>query len=168
VADHTQRSSFTWQEKVEKVTALRLRGMQVDQIVALTGIDDKSVRKIAANEDFKDGVKKIHNDITKEALESKVPILKEIVGISLTAIKEKLLELKDPEIRDKMIGSARDLAALGKLATDLNTLLRLELGQSTQNVESVSHSYQETRIILQELKKKDPVFDYPELPDVKE
>jgi len=152
---------------VELVSEMRLKGMDCTEISAATGLQYEVVKKICNNETVKQEVRSIHKGIAERTYEDKVPLLKEIVDLSLNAVKDKLLQLRDPEVATLMIKDARDLAAIGKLATDLNSLLRLELGKSTHNIETVSHNYQETKIILQQLKNKDPVFDYPELPDVK-
>lgn len=151
-----------WEQKVETVSKLAIKGYTVNQIIAVTDLPDHVVRKILRDKRTKECITKVQDKITQAAFKHKVPMLKDIVDMSLTAIKESLEELKDPERRKEMLSRTGDLSALAKLATDLNALLRLELGQSTQNVETVSHSYQETKIILQELKKKDPVFEYPD------
>lgn len=144
---------------------MRLAGMNVTDIVAATGLSYECVRNIYTKDVVKQGVKEIHKQIAEKTYEEKVPLLKEIVDLSLNAIRDRLQQLKDPDMALLMIKDAKDLAAIGKLATDLNSLLRLELGKSTHNIETVSHNYQETKIILQQLKNKDPVFDYPELPE---
>ncbi len=151
-----------WENKIETVTKLAVKGFTISQIIAKTEFPDYVVRKILRDNRTKACIDKVQDKITQEAFRHKVPMLKEIVSMSLTAIKETLEDLKDPEVRKEMLSRPSDLAALSKIATDLNALLRLELGQSTQNVETISHNYQETKIILQDLKKKDPVFDYPD------
>lgn len=141
-----------------------MKEMPVDQIVALTQIPEQQVIRILREDQFKKGMSEIKKKVVKETFRDKVPILKEIVELSLSAIRDTLKELDTDEGRRALIQGTRDLQALSKVATDLNTLLRLELGESTANVVSISHSYQETRVAIQELQKMDPVFEYPEIP----
>lgn len=88
--------------------------------------------------------------------------MQDIVGMGLEMLRDTLKEcVLDSEMRRQMIGSSvKDLAALTKVVGDLNLLLRLEEGKSTQNV-AVNKSYQDTRHALQTLAKVDPVFSYP-------
>lgn len=149
-----------WEQKVETVMGWAVKGLTVNQIIAKTDLDDLTVRKILRDKRTKDCVEKAQHKILVAAFKHKVPMLRDIVDLSLTAIKESLEELKDPERRREMLGRVSDIASLAKLVTDLDGLLSKELGQVTAT-ETISHNYQETKIILQELKKKDLVFDYP-------
>jgi len=147
-----------WQKKVRTVMNLKEKGFDEQQIQMVTQFEPIEVRRIVQDE-------KVALATAKENFKSKIPVIKDIVGMGLDAIRETLKTLNDPEVRTTMLANVRDLATLTRVVTDLNTLLRLEQGQSTENISSVSHSFQETRMVLQELKKKDPVFDYPELPE---
>lgn len=82
-------------------------------------------------------------------------------------MKEFLTELaQTPErLHALSLIEVKNLASIG---VDLNEMLRLEMGQSTQNIEVVQYSYNETKVMLEDLKKIDPVFEYPELDDVEE
>lgn len=101
-------------------------------------------------------------EVIRRTWEKKVPLMQDIVGMGLEMLRDTLKEcVLDSEMRRQMIGnSVKDLAALTKVVGDLNLLLRLEEGKSTQNV-AVNKSYQDTRHALQTLAKVDPVFSYP-------
>lgn len=100
--------------------------------------------------------------VTKEILQDKIPILKEIAELSLVAVRDKLLELSDPEKNAEMLKTMRDIKDLSNIAQGLNEMLRLELGQSTQNVAvNAQMSLEQTITIFKELANKDRVFEYP-------
>jgi hypothetical protein len=163
-AESESENSPAWQQKVESVMKLQVKGHTVNEIIALTEIDERTVRRITKQEVFADGVQEIKQKITKEAFKGKVPVIKDIISRSLTAIQETLMTFENEDVRKEMLSRPADIQALTKVVSDLNNLLRLELGESTQNIAIKSNSYQETRVVLQELRKIDPVFDYPELP----
>jgi hypothetical protein len=155
-----------WEQKIALVLKGKLAGMSVNQMIAQFEIPERTIIRIMAEDEFKKGMKRVEAEVVRETLKDKLASLEEVASLSLSQIIETLKEIKEnPEYKALMITGVRDLAALGKLATDMNTLLRLELGKSTQNVSTVSRNYQETRVVLQDLKKKDPVFEYPELPE---
>ena len=102
-----------------------------------------------------------NKDIIRKTWENKVPIMEDIVGMGLDMLRDTLKELVlDSDMRRQMLGNVRDIASLTKVVGDLNLLLRLEAGKSTQNV-AVNRSFQDTRHALQTLAKVDPVFSYP-------
>lgn len=115
------------------------------------------VRKIIEDEE-------VNKTIIKRQWDEKVPIMRDIVGMGLNGIKECLKEMADPARRQEMIRHVADLKALTGIVESLNMLLRLEDGKSTQNV-AVNRNYQETRVVLQDLSKVDPVFSYPQIPE---
>ncbi len=102
-------------------------------------------------------VEKIQSQITKEVFEDKVPILKDIVDRTLVGVRDFLMT---EEAKPTTIQEARQLASL---ASELNEMTRLELGQTTSNVAVVQMSLKEVQDIFTNLKKIDPVFVYPEL-----
>lgn len=106
--------------------------------------------------------KKFQSEVKEEVLKDKVPILKEIVGTSLTAVQEYLVELGTNKERLHSL-SVSEMKGLADVAKSLNELLRLELGQSTQNVQVVQYSFNEAKVMLEDLRKIDPVFEYPAL-----
>lgn len=133
---------------------MRERGFQPEQICAVTSINHDVVSRIIEEDDD-------NNILIKEHWEQKIPVMRDIVAMGLSGIKETLKEMIDPEVRAKMIRNINDLSALTNIVDKLNILLRLEEGKSTANVETKHTTYQETRHVLQELGKIDPVFDYP-------
>lgn len=156
----------SWKNAVSMVMKCAVKDFTVDQTVALTEIDECVVRQIIKDETVKRGVQEIKDKIKEEAFKEKIPIIKEIMGLSLYAILETMREVsEDPELRRTVLSSAKDITTMTQAATNLNNLLRLDLGQSTENILIKNHTIQETQGILQELKIKDPVFDYPELPE---
>jgi len=154
------RETPEWQRNVSTVLALKKRGMTEDQICVLTQIEQSRVGRILEEEE-------VNKAIIRDQWEQKVPVMRDIIGMGLNGIKETLKEMADPEVRKAMIRGIPDLAALTKIVEQLNMLLRLEEGKSTQNI-ATQHTYHETRVALQELSKIDPVFEYTKaLPPVK-
>lgn len=137
---------------------LKTKGFEEHQIANLTSIPPMEISRIFNDE-------KVAAAIAKENYEKKIPIMKDVVGMGLEVIKNCLIEMMDPEIRKGMVKNVKDLATLQGVVQDLSMLLRLEEGKSTENISISKRSYQETRFAIQELKKIDPVFDYPELPE---
>lgn len=144
---------------------LTMEGLNPNQICARTDIPVAQIMYFLEKKDFKEGMKKIEKSVIEETFKDKIPLLKKIVGCSLHLTSEFLMRMcEDEDFKASQLKSLSDVRELSKLAVDLNTLQRLELGQSTQNLEVVSHSYQQTKVIIDDLRKKDPVFEYPELP----
>lgn len=157
----TERSR-DWRLLVEKVQKCKEQGLPEHMIVNLVKTNTTIVKRILEDD-------KMADEAAREVFEKKIPTIKNIQMLSLGLINQTLKDMAcDDELRKTMISKISDLGVLTKVISDLNTLMRLDLGQSTQNVVVHQHSYQETRELLQELKKKDPVFDYPELPEAKE
>lgn len=149
-----------WRRKVDHVTRLKIAGYDVNTITTLTGYVPMEVNRI-----FEDD--RVNRAIAKKNFEEAAPTIKDIIGLGLNALKATLEEMVDENVRRKMIGNVRDLASLTKVIGDLNNFLRIDQGQSTMNLETHSKSFQETRHVFQELRKKDPVFDYPQIPEAK-
>ena len=154
-----------WERNVSNVITLATKGYDVTQIALATKLSEVTVNNIINNRELKRVAKNVEKKIIKEVYKDKIPVLKDIVGLSLQALRESLMELGDPERRREVLSQAKDMSALAKLAADVNGLLRLELGESTHNIAAVTYNFQQTRHILQDLRKQDPVFDYPVLPD---
>ena len=151
------RQTPEWLETVDKVKKFQERGYGWEEIVQFTKFKDHVVKRIMEDET-------IAAELARENYKKKIPTIKEIVGLGLSQLRDTMKEIAaDPELRRQLLSTAKDIGTFAKVVTDLNTLLRLELGESTQNVSSISRNFQETRVVLQELKKKDPIFDYPEL-----
>lgn len=149
-----------WRAKVDTVTRLKSSGYRQEDVLAITGYKPMEVSRI-----FNDD--RVVHAIAKKNFEDAAPTVKDIIGLGLDALKSTLIEMSDPEVRRKMIANVRDLASLTKVIGDLNNFLRIDQGQSTMNLETHSKSFQETRHVFQELRKKDPVFDYPTIPEAK-
>lgn len=82
----------------------------------------------------------------------KLPLAKSIVGKSLVEVDNFLTTFKPTTVQE-----AKDLV---KMATDMTTLLRLELGQSTQQIEIIHKTHKDVTVILEELRVTDPFMDY--------
>lgn len=145
--------------------ALKASGLSNDEIEGKTGYKRAFIDRTVATYPVKKFTNRCVERIRTELFKDKVPALKKIVEDSLAALGEALAELRDPEIRAKILCDAKSMKALAGVVADMNGLLRLELGQSTENVQQVSYSYQQIRVGLQELAKMDPVFEYPKLPE---
>lgn len=150
-----------WKKVVDRVLDLKERGKPIEYIVEKTRADVSIVRRILEDENFAEMR-------AKEVFERKVPVLQDILGLGLACLNTTLKEMANSdEVRKQYLGSVSDIHKLAATLKEVNTLIRLELGESTQNIslkQHTTHSYQDTRVAIQELKKIDPVFDYPELP----
>jgi hypothetical protein len=151
------RETPEWQEDVRRVLKLKERGFDPEQSAEIVQIAPMRVRRILEEEE-------INCAIIKKQWDEKVPLMRDIIGMGLNGIKETLKEMVDPGVRKQMIRHVADLKALTGIVESLNLLLRLEEGKSTQNV-AVNRSYQDTRVVLQDLAKVDPVFSYPQIGD---
>jgi len=148
------RESPEWHRQVQQVLKLKERGFDETQTIEITQLPQTEVKRILEEEE-------VNREIIKKQWEQKVPIMRDIIGMGLNGIKETLKEMADAEVRRKMIRTVNDLGALTKVVESLNTLLRLEEGKSTANIEThKTVTYRETRNALDELAKVDPVFDY--------
>ncbi len=147
-----------WKRTVDRVLKCKEKGLEMDAIVAIVGEDKHAVKRIIEDEELAD-------ERAREEFERKIPTIQNIISLSLGAINNTLKDMTvDDELRKRMLGKVSDVSLLVKAVESLNTLLRLELGKSTQNI-AVKNSYQQTREVLQEIAKVDPVFDYPTLPE---
>jgi len=151
------RETPEWQDQVRKVLKLKERGFDIEQTIEISQIEPMRVRRIIEEEE-------VNCAIAKKQWDEKIPVMRDIIGMGLNGIKECLKEMADPMVRKEMIRHIGDLKALTGIVEALNLLLRLEEGKSTQNV-AVNRSYQDTRVVLQNLAKVDPVFSYPQIGD---
>ena len=151
-----------WRTLVEKAFKLKEQGMDVEHIATTLKADPHAVMRILEDEnEAKQYATRTWNE--------KIPTIKNIIGLSLNALNETLKDIAvDDSLRKIMLAKVSDIAQLTKVVVDLNMLLRLELNQSTENKAiSHQHSYEQTRVALQELKKVDPIFEYTALPEKK-
>lgn len=151
-----------WVEQVKKVKSLQEKGYDEKFIATVTDYPAIEIKRICEDEN-------IAKARAKENYVQKIPIMKEIIGMGLEGIREFLKELiLDSDKRREAIKTVAQANTLKSLITDLEMLVRLEEGKTTANI-AVAHgeanSYQKTREAIQELKKVDKVFDYPELPE---
>lgn len=137
-------------------------GFDVEEIVKMTGIDNQRVAVIVKDES-------INNAVARQNFQNKVPLIKDIVGLGLDVMKDTLKALQDSKVRTRMIRRPSDLAALMSVINGLNIMLRLDQNQSTENTSTVNRTFQQTKVMLQELKTLDPVFGetYPVEPTEK-
>ncbi len=124
------------------------------------------IHMVAKKANLVEESKKFQKEIKEEVLRDKVPLLKEIVDVSLSSVKEYLVELGQNKERLHSL-AVSEMKSIADVAKSLNELLRLELGQSTQNVQVVQYSFNEAKVMLEDLRKIDPVFEYPALEDDK-
>lgn len=152
-----------WRRAVNEVYRLSAKGKTETEIVTKTKLDVHLVKRILEDDTIAD-------KHARRMYSEKIPTIEKIIGSSLHVLNKTMGEIATKEtVRKKMIRNVKDLELLKNVVKDLNILLRLELDKSTENVAiqgKVAHSYQDTRVALQELKKIDPVFgdSYPELP----
>lgn len=150
----TYRETPEWAMQVHQVLKLKERGFDDVQTVQITQIPHHTVKRIIEEEE-------VNSAIIKRQWGNKVPLMRDVVAMGLNGIHETMKLMANPENRKLMIKSMNDLSTLTKIVESLNMLLRLEEGKSTANVSNkVTHTVNETRAILQELSKVDPVFEY--------
>lgn len=82
----------------------------------------------------------------------KIPQIQSIVGLSLEKLGQFVSNFHPETIEDAK--------GLSKIATDMNTLLRLELGKTTQSIELIQRTEKDVTVLLEELKNNDPFVDY--------
>jgi hypothetical protein len=164
-AAHTielNRATKHWQDAERIIVEKVLKGAGVDEICLTTGYPRRFVYQVAHRKTLADEVRKT----TRAVLEAKVPILEEITELTLTAVRDWLKETIDPaneELRAIRLREAKDVRALAQIASELNDMLRLELGKQTSNAPIVQYNFDQAKILLQNLREKDPVFEYPAL-----
>jgi hypothetical protein len=168
----TKRSDKDWDDYWEwyQKTAYnvgRLYGQGIRDPYAIASrlyVKVKFVRAILAKKGAEIEVRKAARQAAKQLYGEKVNVLKDILGLGLNVTREYLEEMQDITVRDERLQTLQDFKALAETMVKYNELLRLDLGQSTQNVAVIQYSWEETRKLLMELKNKEPgVFDLPDI-----
>lgn len=111
-----------------------------------------AVKKFKAKEE----AKVIRQKVVEEVYEDKIPLMKDIVGISLSKLKQFISAVEIENIE-----TIQEAKALKDIACDLNSMLRLELGQSTENIAinaQAQYTIEHTQKLLADLRPKDPIF----------
>ena len=156
------QSYFAIRDKVVSDIILTDPKMSIAEVAKITGYQQRVVGAISQKLALRKLVQERNSEIKRELLEDKVPILKEIASLSLTALRDYLLEMTNPLVKEERIKTLSDAKILSSITKDLNEVLRLELGQATSiEKKDVQLSIDQTRQIFVELSQADPVFDYP-------
>lgn len=144
---------------VGPVTEEYLAGRTPHEISQKFGLAMGHIRFIICTASLRELADKHRQRIMEELLKDKIPLLREVAGLSLAGLRSFLEELiTDKEKMKKLtLKDARDLSAIAK---EQNETLRLELGQSTEKIELVRKVEKDVTIILEDLKKEDPFVDY--------
>lgn len=107
-------------------------------------------------------LKERYQAFAKEAEElivaDKIPIVKAIVGANLASLLEWSVDFRARNAHRQM--TVDEAKKLSGLATELNSLIRLEEGKSTVNMGIVNQVEKEVTVILEELKEVDPFVSY--------
>jgi hypothetical protein len=155
----------------EKFPELRLHmpiDLAVEAFHRVTGFPHRTIEKYANLIRIEEKVDKAITEIKKDVYRRKLPLIKEIVGLTLEGVKEAVQGVIEDKERLRSF-SPREIRDLTMVAAELNNILRLETGQSTQNISNKTHitetTSQSVSVILKDLKEIDPVFEYPEVPD---
>lgn len=114
------------------------------------------VAKAVQKAKLKDEAKALRREIAEEVYKEKVPMMQDIVGLCLAKLKDFVSAIEPEEIE-----TIQDAKALKDIACDLNTMLRLELGQSTDNIAinaQAQYTIEHTQKLLSDLRPKDPIF----------
>ena len=122
------------------------------------GVTERAAERIIAKHFAKEEGKKQRREYADEIYKEKIPIAKAVVAMSL----DKLCAF----VNNCTVETFEDAKALSKIASDMNVLLRLELGQSTNNVEVITRTEKSVQTLLGELKEVDPFVNYTEITDV--
>lgn len=92
----------------------------------------------------------------------KSPVSEEIVVSGLSSMKEFMKELEDPQIRKLRLSTIQDAKALSSIIKEQNEILRVEQGKANSFVKhEVELSLDQTKKVFSDLRRIDPVFDYP-------
>ncbi len=124
----------------------------VNEISKKTGISYTKIMGVVGKASAQAEAKRQREDYADQIYSQKLPIAKSIVGKTLTQVDNFLTTFKPTTSQE-----AKDLV---KMATDMTTLLRLELGESTSRVEIITKTHKDVTVILDELKANDPFMDY--------
>lgn len=154
-------------ERDGQVISLFFRGFTKELIAEKTELEPDMIESIILAYKLKETVEARNREIKEKILLEKVPVLKQIVSRSLNAVKDWLEELSNDEVRHERLRSVSDVKNLASIATGLNEMLRLELGQSTHNIShDVKLSLDQTKKVFKDLIQVDEVFDYPQLEEI--
>ena len=151
--------------KEDEIIQLYLSGKKIPEICKETKASFRRVNTIVTKGRLEEKAKKFLKESAKAVLEEKIPLLKEIASLSLMNVRDFLGELSDPVKRSERLSTMKDARDLAAIASQLNEMLRLELGQSTSITETVSYSFEAIKVLLTDLSKVDPIFDYPKFLD---
>lgn len=147
---------------VPHITEDYLSGLNVQEISHKRGLNPKYIRFIISTSALKELASRHRQEIMEELLREKIPLLREVAGLSLSGLRDFLESLITD--REKMgrltLKDARDLSAIAK---EQNDTLRLELGQATEKIEVVQKVEKDVTYILEDLKNTDPFVEYPAL-----
>lgn len=124
----------------------------VSQISNKTGIAHSRIMGIISKASAQAEAKRQREEYADEIYSHKLPLAKSIVGKTLTQVDNFLTTFKPTTSQE-----AKDLV---KMATDMTTLLRLEMGEATGRVEIITKTHKDITVVLNELKETDPFMDY--------
>lgn len=123
-----------------------------------TGFKPEVIKRTLAKAAAEEEAKLQRREYADKIYGEKIPFCKRIVGLGLEELESFVANNKPQDWKDASV--------LCKMLTDMQMLLRLELGQSTTNVEMVVKTSRDITSILKDLKSTDPFVDYPEVVDV--
>lgn len=153
-----EKENEKWREKVDIVTKLINRGYKAEQIISVTGYKEEDVHKICEDD-------RITGEAARQNFKDKSKIAEDIIGLGLEVVRAAMVDLRDPEIRRKMVTKISDVKDLLKEIQALDAMLQPPVkGPEVQG----TITFEGTREAFQQLRKKDPIFDYPALPEPKE
>lgn len=161
-----ERAAKYWADAERIVVAKILNGGTINDIVRATGYPKTFVKSIAN----KESINKQVEEATREILSEKIPILREICDLSLTAVRDWLKETMAPGnegLKKARIWDSKDVKTIADIAIKLNDMMRLELGKQTSSNPVVQYNFDQAKILMQTLREKDPVFEYPQIADAK-
>jgi DNA-binding phage protein len=162
-----QGSHVKWKLITEQVVRDYLEEHKtVPEIAAKHGIHRGDVAIIVSKTKLAATAQMTKDDIYDAVFNDKVPIIKAIVGTTLSGLLEWVQDFTGNNRHTMMsVDSARKFAALMK---DVYEMSRLEAGESTQNIQVLSKVEKDVVLVLEKLNKSieeggDPFVEYPQI-----
>lgn len=132
-----------------------------------TGRPRSMVERVVKRASLVEQARAAREELVLEIVRDKIPLAREIVGLSLATVLELVQDIAEDETRKAEMGLEGISQLLG-IATKANELLRLEQGKTTANIGvgvsvSAAPSMERAAAAIAKLAAIDPVFTYPKV-----
>ena len=140
------------------MTAAYVKGATVQEVADRFGVHHVTVRRALKRANIKDRVEKAEQSVISEVVKSKAEQIEAAVDDLLSLIATSVIKFSTEEERARItIPDARSLTSMLK---ELNEIARLEKGLATQIHAQVSYSHDTIKVLIDDLRKLDPVMTY--------